>query len=55
MPETPKPSCRRGGLCQLLVFAGGGQLDLLFMVDNSGSMGEEQAALREQLPRLITC
>lgn len=28
-------------------------LDLLFVVDNSGSMREEQAALREQFPRLI--
>jgi hypothetical protein len=29
------------------------KLDLLFMVDNSGSMAQEQAALREQFPKLI--
>ncbi len=29
------------------------KLDLLFVVDNSGSMREEQMALREQFPRLI--
>jgi hypothetical protein len=28
-------------------------VDLLFMVDNSSSMGEEQASLAEQLPRLF--
>jgi hypothetical protein len=28
-------------------------LDLLFMVDNSGSMKEEQTALRRELPRMI--
>lgn len=31
----------------------GEKIDLLFMVDNSNSMREEQAALREQFPRLI--
>jgi hypothetical protein len=29
------------------------KVDLLFMVDNSGSMKEEQASLAEQLPRLV--
>ena len=29
------------------------QLDLLFVVDNSGSMKEEQAALRREFPRMI--
>jgi hypothetical protein len=29
-------------------------VDLLFVVDNSGSMRQEQGALREQFPRLIT-
>jgi hypothetical protein len=54
IPETPPPpSCVRGGLCEQLVFAGGGQLDLLFMIDNSGSMREEQAALVREMPRLI--
>jgi hypothetical protein len=30
-----------------------GELDLLLMVDSSNSMAEEQALLREQLPRLV--
>ncbi len=29
-------------------------VDLLFVVDNSGTMAEEQARLRDELPRLIT-
>ena len=29
------------------------KIDLLFMVDNSNSMAEEQASLREQFPRLM--
>lgn len=29
------------------------KVDLLFVVDNSGSMREEQASLREQMPRMI--
>src|SRR5262245_26232481 len=29
------------------------KIDLLFMVDNSGSMKEEQEALRDQFPKLI--
>ncbi len=30
------------------------KVDLLFMVDNSGSMSEEQASLGSELPRLVT-
>ncbi len=33
--------------------AANGELDLLLMVDSSNSMAEEQALLREQLPRLV--
>lgn len=33
--------------------AANGELDLLFMIDNSHSMAEEQALLRAQLPRLV--
>src|ERR1700709_266059 len=29
------------------------KVDLLFMVDNSGSMAEEQNSLRQQFPKLI--
>jgi hypothetical protein len=32
---------------------GADQVDLLFTIDNSGSMTEEQASLAEQLPRLV--
>ncbi len=31
----------------------GDKVDLLFVIDNSGSMGQEQAKLAEQLPRLL--
>jgi len=30
------------------------QVDILFSVDNSGSMAEEQAALKDQFPKMIT-
>lgn len=49
----PLPRCVRGGLCQRLVLSGAGQLDILFVIDDSGSMREEQAALVEQMPRFI--
>src|SRR3954462_2244530 len=32
---------------------GPNQVDLLFVVDNSGSMAEEQATLGKELPRLV--
>lgn len=51
--QPPPPSCHRGGLCEQLLVTGGGRLDLLFMVDDSGSMREEQAALVREMPRLI--
>jgi hypothetical protein len=41
--------CTDGNCCRRAT----GQLDLLFVVDNSGSMAEEQASLAEQLPRLV--
>jgi hypothetical protein len=44
-----EPSCDTGTQAQAAV----DKVDLLFMIDNSGSMREEQAALREQFPRLI--
>jgi hypothetical protein len=45
-------ACDSGSQAQRAT-AGVDKVDLLFMVDNSGSMREEQAALREQFPRLI--
>jgi hypothetical protein len=46
---------RREGLCQnpSATPPPVDKIDLLFMVDNSNSMAEEQAALREQFPRLM--
>ncbi len=41
--------CTDGNCCRRAA----GQLDMLFVVDNSGSMSEEQASLAEQLPRLV--
>jgi hypothetical protein len=52
-PTTTDRPCVLGGLCQALTFGDGGKLDLLFMVDDSGSMREEQVALRAQFPRMI--
>lgn len=46
-------ACRRGGRCQELRVTNTDKVDVLFMVDNSASMEQEQASLREQLPRFI--
>jgi hypothetical protein len=53
-PTPPDPViCERGGHCSRLTVTGDDRLDLLFVVDNSGSMREEQAALRAQLPDML--
>jgi len=39
-----------GALC---CESAGSRVDVLFMIDNSGSMAEEQASLLEQLPRMV--
>jgi hypothetical protein len=44
--------CRRGGDCGQVMHAAN-KLDLLLMVDDSGSMREEQAALAAELPRMM--
>ncbi|HMI91072.1 MAG TPA: hypothetical protein VK509_06890 [Polyangiales bacterium] len=49
--DTPKPSAATDS-CAVPVKTD--KLDLLFMVDNSGSMAQEQSALREQFPKLIS-
>ncbi|HKU44220.1 MAG TPA: hypothetical protein VJR89_38940 [Polyangiales bacterium] len=46
--------CIRGGLCGEIETTMVEAADLLFVVDNSGSMRQEQASLREQFPRLIS-
>ena len=49
----PPDACTRGGLCTTVWADGIDKVDLLFAIDNSGSMAEEQALLRDQFPRLI--
>ncbi|HKP56244.1 MAG TPA: hypothetical protein VJV78_05980 [Polyangiales bacterium] len=52
--RAPTPiRCSRGGLCRQLSAPISSGVDLLFVVDNSGSMAQEQASLREQFPRMI--
>jgi hypothetical protein len=53
--ETPaeRGVCARGGYCEELASAQTSGLDLLFVIDNSSSMREEQAALSAQFPRMI--
>jgi len=42
-------TCTEGNCCSRAT----GQLDMLFVIDNSGSMAEEQASLASELPRLV--
>ncbi|HET6334536.1 MAG TPA: hypothetical protein VFG30_15040 [Polyangiales bacterium] len=53
--ETPaeRGICEKGGYCAELGSAKTTGADLLFVVDNSSSMREEQAALSVQFPRMI--
>jgi len=51
--DPPPGACRRGGICQAFPVPNNDKLDMLFMVDNSQSMEQEQASLRQQLPRLV--
>ena len=44
--------CERGLCCERVVPQR--NLDVLFMIDNSGSMTEEQTSLGQQLPRMMT-
>jgi hypothetical protein len=53
-PASVKGLCTRGGLCQLVSTEDRDKVDLLFMIDNSDSMGEEQSKLRDQIPHLVT-
>jgi len=45
--------CSRGGVCTEIEVTNIDKVDLLFAIDNSSSMAEEQAALTEQFPRLL--
>ena len=50
---SPNRTCGNGGECPVVAPGSVHDVDLLFMVDNSGSMREEQAALRAQFPALV--
>jgi hypothetical protein len=52
-PATGEQICRNGGTCLEVTPDGVDKVDLLFMVDDSGSMREEQEALRVQFPALV--
>src|SRR4051812_47734953 len=45
--------CTVSGVSEEITAAGVDKVDLLFVIDNSGSMKEEQAKLAEQLPKLV--
>jgi hypothetical protein len=49
----PGPECARGGVCEVLTTAPVDKLDLLFVIDNTASMGLAQSALRAQFPALL--
>jgi hypothetical protein len=51
---TPLNPCLVSGVTRKVSAKNIDKIDLLFMVDNSGSMKEEQEALRDQFPKLIT-
>lgn len=50
---SPLNPCAQQGTDQQVRINNVEKVDVLFVVDNSGSMAEEQRALREQLPRLV--
>jgi hypothetical protein len=51
-PGSPGDPCSSGTEIEIASYSID-KIDLLFVVDNSGSMREEQAALRQQFPRLL--
>ena len=50
----PLNPCLVSGVVAEIAVTNIDKVDLLFMVDNSGSMAQEQASLREQFPKLIS-
>lgn len=50
----PLNPCTISGVSQTIQVNQVEEVDLLFMIDNSGSMTEEQASLATEIPRLIT-
>ena len=51
--SIPVSPCTSATLVQEVTITQVDQVDLLFMVDNSSSMSEEQASLIEELPRMV--
>ena len=52
-PAERERVCALGGACGSIESMNIDKVDLLFVIDNSESMAEEQAALQRQFPRLI--
>ncbi|MFT3924694.1 MAG: hypothetical protein QM778_19295 [Myxococcales bacterium] len=50
---APLAPCTVSGVSDDVPVTGVDKVDLLFMIDNSGSMAQEQAKLAEQLPNLL--
>jgi hypothetical protein len=50
---APLEPCTVSGVSKDVPVGGVDKVDLLFVVDNSGSMAEEQVKLAVQLPRLV--
>jgi hypothetical protein len=50
---APLEPCTVSGVSEKITQSGSDQLDLLFVIDNSGSMEEEQDKLEAQLTRLV--
>lgn len=50
---APLAPCTVSGVSDDVPVTGVDKVDLLFMIDNSGSMAQEQAKLAEQLPKLV--
>jgi hypothetical protein len=50
VPSTP---CTRSSVSQRIEVTSVDEVDLLFVIDDSGSMEDEQRALRREIPRLV--
>src|SRR4051812_12302811 len=50
---APLAPCTVSGVSDEVPVTGVDKVDLLFMIDNSGSMAQEQAKLAEQIPKLV--
>ena len=53
-PVRPLVPCTHSGVVNEVDITQVNQVDLLFLVDNSGSMKEEQEALISEIPRMVT-